>query len=175
MGGSRSPFPGRFPRFGGPPGGFGGTPGFLRFTRPQLAEQISWLFPLAFFGAWAGFLQYGLRISGGPQQAALVTWVGWLATHVVVFSFARGIFHEYYSIIIGPAIAAIVGIGVPALWQQFQTHTWRRRSCRRLSSRRERGRLTSSASMRRSATSCFRFRSVRFAWRQPCCSSANSG
>jgi 4-amino-4-deoxy-L-arabinose transferase-like glycosyltransferase len=126
MGGSRPPFPGRFPRFGGPPGGFGGTPGFLRFTRPQLAEQITWLFPLAFFGAWAGFLQYGLRISGGPQQAALVTWVGWLATHVVVFSFARGIFHEYYSIIMGPAVAAIVGIGVPALWQQFQTHTWRR-------------------------------------------------
>lgn len=120
-------FPGG-PRFGagpgsaggppgmGPGGPFGGTPGLFRFGNATMAEQITWLFPLAIFGAIAAAIQAGRPAPLTPAHAAWIVWTGWLTTHWVVFSFARGIFHEYYTIVLGPAVAALVGAGVPALW-----------------------------------------------------------
>jgi 4-amino-4-deoxy-L-arabinose transferase-like glycosyltransferase len=43
----------------------------------------------------------------------------------VVFSFARGIFHEYYTTVMGPALGALTGAGVVALWQAWQRGGWR--------------------------------------------------
>jgi 4-amino-4-deoxy-L-arabinose transferase-like glycosyltransferase len=42
-----------------------------------------------------------------------------------VFSFARGIFHEYYTTVIGPAVAALAGIGALALWETSKRGGWR--------------------------------------------------
>ncbi len=52
-------------------------------------------------------------------------WGGWFATHWVVFSFAQGIFHEYYTTVMGPAVAALAGIGAVALWEASSRGGWR--------------------------------------------------
>ena len=115
--------PGGPPPFGGPGGGmpgFGGTPGLLRFSSPLMSSQITWLFPIAILGAAVAALRVPLRLPLGPEHFGLFLWGGWLATHWVVFSFAQGIFHEYYSVIMGPAVAALAGIGAAALYQDWQ-------------------------------------------------------
>ena len=127
------------PFLGGPPGGgfpgragggfrppgFGGIPGPLRFTGPVLAEQITWLFPLAIFGTVAFMVQNEWHQRWGAGQISVCVWLGWLGTHWVVFSFAQGIFHDYYTVVLGPAVAVLTGIGVTALWKTMYDSEWR--------------------------------------------------
>jgi 4-amino-4-deoxy-L-arabinose transferase-like glycosyltransferase len=117
--------PGRRGPVGGPPpGGFGGPPGWWRFAGARMAGQITWLFPLALIGAVAAASRARWR---PPDQTlvALILWGGWLVTHWVVFSWARGIFHDYYTTVMGPALAALAGIGVAVLWQEWLRGGWR--------------------------------------------------
>ena len=122
---------GGMPGFGGPGGpgggmpGFGGAPGFLRFTRASMAPQITWLFPIAILGALVAALRAPRSLPLGSEHFSLFLWGGWLATHWVVFSFAKGTFHEYYTVIMGPAVAALVGIGVVALYQDWKRNEGR--------------------------------------------------
>ncbi|MDR3636994.1 MAG: glycosyltransferase family 39 protein [Isosphaeraceae bacterium] len=119
------PFPpgGRF--HGGPPG-FGGIPGPLRFASPGIAGQITWLFPLALLGAAVAAHRVRWQAPLAQRPAALLLWGGWFATHLVVFSFARGIFHEYYTVVMAPAVAALAGAGTVALWEESRRAGWRR-------------------------------------------------
>jgi len=119
-------FAGRGPGFGGMPPPFGGTPGVLRFAGMSIAGQITWLFPLAIVGGGVAAVRAGRRWPLGPQHLALLLWVGWLGTHLVVFSFARGIFHEYYTTVMGPAVAALAGVGTVALWREWFGNRGRR-------------------------------------------------
>jgi 4-amino-4-deoxy-L-arabinose transferase-like glycosyltransferase len=113
-------------RFEGPPGGFGGAPGIQRFAEPQLAGQITWLFPLALVGGAAAAGRARWRRPVDPILAALLLWGGWLVTHWVVFSWAQGIFHEYYTTMMAPALAALAGIGMVAIWREwFHGGRWR--------------------------------------------------
>jgi 4-amino-4-deoxy-L-arabinose transferase-like glycosyltransferase len=105
------------PVAGGMPG-FGGNPGWLRFAAPAMAGQITWLAPLALVGTAAAAAR---RVGKGTAGPALVLWVGWLATHWALFSFARGVVHEYYTAVMGPAVSALAGAGSVALWA-----AWRR-------------------------------------------------
>ena len=52
-----------------------------------------------------------------PTRAALILWGGWLAVTAVVFSFANGIVHPYYTVALAPAIGACIGIGATLLWR----------------------------------------------------------
>ena len=115
---------------GGPRGpggmpGFGGTPGIARFALPSISGLITWLFPLAILGAAVASTRYQFTWPIGREHAALTLWAGWFATHWVVFSFARGIFHEYYTTALGPAVAALAGIGAVALWETSRQGGWR--------------------------------------------------
>jgi 4-amino-4-deoxy-L-arabinose transferase-like glycosyltransferase len=96
-----------------------GRAGLLRFAGAPLAEQITWLMPLAFFAAVAVLI----RSSASSERIATWIWAGWLVTYWGVLSFAKGIFHNYYSVVMGPAIAALVGIGLPALWRAVRSST----------------------------------------------------
>jgi 4-amino-4-deoxy-L-arabinose transferase-like glycosyltransferase len=45
----------------------------------------------------------------------------WLLTTVAVFSFMAGIFHPYYTVVLAPSIAALVGIGTTQCWRHRET------------------------------------------------------
>jgi 4-amino-4-deoxy-L-arabinose transferase-like glycosyltransferase len=51
-------------------------------------------------------------------------WGGWLLTYGVVFSMLHGIFHSYYLVMLAPAQAALVGIGLTVMWERYKRGGW---------------------------------------------------
>jgi 4-amino-4-deoxy-L-arabinose transferase-like glycosyltransferase len=49
-------------------------------------------------------------------RAAVIIWGGWLLVTGAAISLGKGIIHEYYTVALGPAIGALVGIGATWLW-----------------------------------------------------------
>jgi 4-amino-4-deoxy-L-arabinose transferase-like glycosyltransferase len=115
-----------------PPGGFGGAgglfdlgaPGPLRLFTQPLAGQIVWLLPLALLGMIALAWQRRPRLQSDRQQQSLVLWGTWLLTMGIFFSVA-GFFHQYYMTEMAPAIAALFGIGLVTMWQDYRRAGWR--------------------------------------------------
>jgi 4-amino-4-deoxy-L-arabinose transferase-like glycosyltransferase len=106
------------------PGGspFGGEPGILRLFNEQFDGQVAWLLPFALVALVAGLWLRRRAPRTDARRAGYVLWGTWLMTHALVFSFMSGIVHPYYSVILAPAIGALVGAGVVDLW------AWRSRS-----------------------------------------------
>jgi 4-amino-4-deoxy-L-arabinose transferase-like glycosyltransferase len=106
--------------------GFGGGPaGIWRLVTPHLVGQVMWLFPLAVVGLVTAVFQARWSWTISPAHQSLLLWLGWLATFGVVFSFAGGIFHPYYLVMMAPALAALTGIGLVALWNAYGRGGWR--------------------------------------------------
>jgi len=95
-----------------------GDPGPLRLFNQGIGNQISWLLPFALLGLLGAAWQVRWRAALGRTGVALLLWGGWLLTVVVYFSFAR-FFHLYYLVMIAPPLAALVGIGLVALWREY--------------------------------------------------------
>ncbi|MGY1944990.1 glycosyltransferase family 39 protein [Nocardia asiatica] len=102
-----------------PPGGNGmwGSTGITRMFEPAQGGQIAWLIPAALVALFAGILLRGRAARTDRQRASLVLWGGWLLVTGLVFSFMAGIFHQYYTVALAPAIAALVGAGAVLLWR----------------------------------------------------------
>src|SRR5215212_7710679 len=105
-----------------------GDPGPLRLLDPQLGGQIGWLLGLAIVGlvaaswqSWQG--RPRLPLSRKEDQA-LVLWGTWLISLVVFFSVA-GDWDPYYLAMLAPAVGALVGAGVVALWDDYRSPGWR--------------------------------------------------
>jgi 4-amino-4-deoxy-L-arabinose transferase-like glycosyltransferase len=110
----------------------GGAPvGIWRLAHPHMAGQVLWFLPLALLGLLvAVFQKSGVLLSLPkekprswalrPEHQDILLWVGWLATYYVVYSFAGGIFHDYYVLTMAAPMAALTGIGGAALWNCFQ-------------------------------------------------------
>jgi 4-amino-4-deoxy-L-arabinose transferase-like glycosyltransferase len=105
-----------------------GAPGPLRLLNPQLGGQIGWLLALAIVGlvaatrhSWQG------RPPSFPlpnrQQQNLLLWGAWLISLVMFFSVA-GDWDPHYLAMLAPAVAALVGVGVVALWDDYRSPTW---------------------------------------------------
>src|SRR5215208_736918 len=105
-----------------------GDPGPLRFIDPQLGGQIGWLLPLAVVGLVAASWQSWKRRPRLPlsrkEDQALMLWGTWLTSQVVFFSVA-GDWDPYYLDMLAPAVAALVGAGVVALWDDYRGPGWR--------------------------------------------------
>jgi len=136
------------------PGNIPGDPGPLRLFDAQLGGQIGWLLPLAACGllvacvaAWrpvpsplptvkrrgAGQGQgrttrrtsWRERLVMDRQQQSLVLWGGWFVSLAFFYSFAA-FFHPYNLVMVAPAVAALCGIGVVALWRTYRrSRSWR--------------------------------------------------
>ncbi|WBB52730.1 glycosyltransferase family 39 protein [Verrucosispora sp. WMMD573] len=104
---------------GGPGGGgpFSGQAGPLRMFGGQVGGQISWLLPAALILLVAGLVLAGRAARTDRARAGLLLWGGWLLVTGGIFSYMSGIFHEYYTVALAPAVAALVGIGTTLLWQ----------------------------------------------------------
>lgn len=99
------------------------APGFGWFYGRESGGQIGWLVPLAALGAvaaWRG--RPRLPLEG--RQMNLVLWIAWAVPQVVFFALAE-FTHNYYLVMLAPAIAALSGAGAVALWERFREGGWR--------------------------------------------------
>ncbi|PZG17330.1 glycosyl transferase [Micromonospora craterilacus] len=114
---------------GGPGGGgpFSGQTGLLRMFEDRVGGQISWLLPAALILLVAGLVLAGRAARTDRARAGLLLWGGWLLVTGGIFSYMSGIFHEYYTVALAPAVAALVGIGATLLWRaRANAPGWRR-------------------------------------------------
>ena len=91
--------------------------GWGRLFGSGMGLDIAWLLPAAVICLAAGFVITRRAPRTDPARAALILWGGWLAVTAVVFSFANGIVHPYYTVALAPAIGASIGIGATLLWR----------------------------------------------------------
>lgn len=108
----------------GPGGvGFGGETGVLRIFNESFGPNIAWLIPVALISA--GLVIWLLRRAPrhNKERIGVLLWLGWLLMHMVIFSMTSGTIHPYYVVAMAPAIAALVGIGAPYIWQAYTRRT----------------------------------------------------
>ncbi len=97
-----------------------GEPGALRLITEPLATESGWLLPLALLAVPLAFVQLRWRWPLTDKHVAIVLWAGWLLPSLIYFSFTTGLFHAYYLIMLGPPIAALVGVAAWALWRAWR-------------------------------------------------------
>jgi len=117
--GGQATGPGGGGNFG--PGGIGenGPTGPLRLLDAQLGSQIGWLIPLSLFGLVAAAWEARRRRRDTEQwPASLLLWSVWFLTAGVFFSIAL-FYHTYYLVMLAPAVCALAGIAVTALWRVY--------------------------------------------------------
>ncbi|MDH6244498.1 4-amino-4-deoxy-L-arabinose transferase-like glycosyltransferase [Mycobacterium sp. OTB74] len=105
---------------GDEPGGLGNMNfdvGWSRLLGGDMGTCAGWLLPAALICLVAGLVLTRRQPRTDPTRAALVLWGGWLLFTAVVFSYANGILHSYYTVALAPAIGACVGIGAVLLWR----------------------------------------------------------
>nr|WP_245234036.1 glycosyltransferase family 39 protein [Mycobacterium sp. PS03-16] len=90
--------------------------GIGRLLGSGMGLDIAWLLPAALVCLGAGLLLTRRAPRTDVTRAALISWGGWLLVTALVFSFANGIVHSYYTVALAPAIGAVVGIGADLLW-----------------------------------------------------------
>ncbi len=101
---------------GGGPGGagggvFGGEAGWARLFNSALGPQVAWLTGFAVVSGIA--VTWFSRLSARDANTGWIVAVGGcFATIAIAFSFAKGIFHPYYSSQLAPFTAMLVGAGL---------------------------------------------------------------
>ncbi len=103
---------------GGGGGGNWGAIGLFRMFSSSVGDQVSWLIPSVLILLAAGLWFRGRLPRTDLRRAAYLVWGGWLVVTMLVFSFMAGIFHEYYTVALAPAIGALVGMGAVEAWQR---------------------------------------------------------
>ncbi|MFC7677129.1 ArnT family glycosyltransferase [Mycolicibacterium sp. GCM10028919] len=91
--------------------------GWGRLLGAGMGTYAGWLLPAALVCLATGLWLTRRAPRTDPRRAALVLWGGWLLTTAVVFSFAGGIVHSYYTVALAPALGAVIGIGSVLLWR----------------------------------------------------------
>ncbi|WP_026257489.1 ArnT family glycosyltransferase [Actinopolymorpha alba] len=104
---------------------FGGEPGITRMFDAAAGGQISWLLPLSLLVlivvAVVGVRRLLAKAPGDPaRRAGWLLWGSWLLVTGLLFSYAQGIWHPYYTTMLAPAIAAISAAGLALLWRYYQ-------------------------------------------------------
>jgi len=94
-----------------------GATGVTRMFNREFGTHASWLLPGALLLLAAGIVYTVRRPRTDRMRAALVIWGGWLLVTGLSFSLARGIIHPYYTVVLGPPIAAIGAIGTVTAWE----------------------------------------------------------
>ena len=89
-----------------------------RMFSDSIGGQISWLIPTAVLFLLAGLWLRRRMPRTDARRAAFVVWGGWLLVTGLTFSLMQGIFHEYYTVALAPAVAALVGMGAVEAWER---------------------------------------------------------
>jgi len=102
------------PGGGGANGAFAQGTGPFRLLNASLGGQDGWLLGLAIAGAVVVGLACRVR-RRDPRTAWLVVVAGSFLVTAALFSYAHGIFHPYYVVLLAPFTAALAGAGVAAV------------------------------------------------------------
>jgi 4-amino-4-deoxy-L-arabinose transferase-like glycosyltransferase len=97
-----------------------GPTGWDRLFLPSMGGQISWLIPGALIGLVAVLWLTRKAPRTDRVRAGFLLFGGWLLLTGLVFSYAHGIIHPYYTVVLAPAIGALVGMGAATLWARRQ-------------------------------------------------------
>ena len=104
---------------GGPGGGgasFGSYAGLTRLFEGVSGGMISWLVPAALLLGAMALVTLRRAPRTDLTRAAIGVWGGWLLVTAGVFSFMAGTYHDYYTVALAPAIAALVAVAGSVLW-----------------------------------------------------------
>ena len=101
-----------------------GSAGVLRLFQEPLATEMSWLLPLVILGLPLALVAAGWSWPLNGRHNSLILWAGWLLPAMAYFSFTTGLFHRYYLIMLGPPLAALVGITFWAVAQLWKENHW---------------------------------------------------
>lgn len=104
---------------GGP---FSDGAGLWRLFDGEVATEISWLLPLALMTGLVLLWARARTPRTDPIRAQTMLWLGWLLVTGLVFSLMQGIFHEYYTVALAPAIGALVGLGFAVAWRERERY-----------------------------------------------------
>ncbi|MFI2228622.1 ArnT family glycosyltransferase [Nocardia testacea] len=104
----------------GPPSGGGpfGHAGITRLFDASVGGQIAWFIPAAAVLSVAGIVLCGKAARIDLRRATLLLFAFWGLVTGLVFSFMRGIFHEYYTVALAPALAGAIGAGGMMVWRR---------------------------------------------------------
>ena len=92
--------------------------GWGRLLGSEMGGHIGWLLPAALILTVAGLVLTRRAPRTDRTRAALLIWGGWLVVTALTFSYMNGIVHPYYTVALGPAVGATVGIGTTLLWRR---------------------------------------------------------
>jgi 4-amino-4-deoxy-L-arabinose transferase-like glycosyltransferase len=106
------------PGGGGGGVGFGGATGFGRLFDAVSGGMISWLIPAALVLGAVALVAIGRAPRTNAVRGAIIMWTGWLIVTGVTFSFMAGIYHDYYTVALAPAVAGLFAVAGQALWQR---------------------------------------------------------
>jgi 4-amino-4-deoxy-L-arabinose transferase-like glycosyltransferase len=108
-------------------GGGGGTigrwgpTGLTRLFDASFGGQVSWLLPAALILLAAGVAFTWRAGRFDRDRSALVLWGGWFLVAGAAISLGQGIIHPYYTVMLAPAIAALVAVGATIAWRHRAT------------------------------------------------------
>jgi 4-amino-4-deoxy-L-arabinose transferase-like glycosyltransferase len=91
------------------------SPSWRRLVTGQPGRDSGWLLPAALAIGAFGLLSRRRRPRRDPTRAAIVLWGTWLVVFVVVLSAAPTV-NPYYTAVLSPPIAALIGVGVADSW-----------------------------------------------------------
>ncbi|MEA3349450.1 MAG: glycosyltransferase family 39 protein, partial [Chloroflexota bacterium] len=104
-----------------------GAAGVLRLFQEPLVTEASWLLVLVMLGLPVVLVIVGWDWPLNGKHISLLLWGGWLFPVMAYFSFTTGLFHRYYLIMLGPPLAALVGItfwGLAKHWKRDHASAW---------------------------------------------------
>ncbi len=98
-------------------GGFAST-NLARIGRTDLGGEVMWLVPAALVLAGLAWWVARRDPALARIRPSLLLWSTWLVLGATTFAAMTGIFHAYYTVLLAPAIAALVGTGCWVAWER---------------------------------------------------------
>lgn len=97
------------------------------FSKNNMSDQIAWLLPFALIGFVVAAIEERFKNPfDNRRKLSLLLWFMWLLPEFIYFSFSKSITHTYYLTTMAPSIAALVGIGLTAMWKLFKEDGWKK-------------------------------------------------